>query len=218
MIKAVLLDVGGVLLLPGPELVRPALPIPPPSVAVLDRAHYRALAVAHATPAPDWETYFRVYAASCGVDEMLVPRAAAGLRAAFAQQVWTRIVPGAAVLLRRLRSAGMRIALVSNADGHLEGHLRALGLCRVGVEIDAILDSAIVGSAKPDPTLFVLALAELGVDANQAVHVGDTVGADVAGALAAGIRPLHYVPYGDCDVASPAHEHLRWLSDLLTIS
>ncbi len=75
-----------------------------------------------------------------------------------------------------------------------------------------MLDSHLVGAAKPDPAIFTLALDGLGLDAEQVVHIGDTRFADVAGARAAGIRPLHVDPYGDC--GRPAgHEHVRSLAD-----
>ncbi|MGW4364104.1 HAD family hydrolase [Nocardia takedensis] len=214
MIRAVLLDVGGVLLLPGPELVGPALPVPAPPVDVLDCAHYRALAMAHQTAEPDWDIYFRVYAGACGVPSHLREAAVTDLRRVFGGQVWTRIVPGAREVLARLRSAGALIGLVSNADGHLEEHLRALEMCRVGVEVDAIVDSAVVGAAKPDPAVFALALELLGVPAADALHVGDTVRADVHGAWAAGVSALHYVPFGYCADSDSAHPHLRVLTGL----
>jgi putative hydrolase of the HAD superfamily len=221
MIRAVLLDVGGVLLLPAPELVRPALVGVSPSVATLDRAHYRALNLAYRADGLHWDDYFGSYAASSGVPRELVPEAAAGLRAVFADQVWTRVVPGAAELLRALRSAGLQVALVSNADGRLVRNLRDLALCQVGqgrgVEVEVILDSAVVGLEKPDPRFFARALAELRVEPHEAVHVGDTVHADVVGAIAAGVTPLHFVPYGDCASGVPAHRHLHRLAAVLAM-
>ena len=83
--------------------------------------------------------------------------------------------------------------MVSNADGTVEQQLRDDALCQVGpgagVEVGAILDSTNVGVAKPDPAIFTIALALLGVPAQRALHVGDTPSADVAGASAAGSDP-----------------------------
>jgi putative hydrolase of the HAD superfamily len=45
------------------------------------------------------------------------------------------------------------------------------------------------------------------------VHIGDAVGADVAGALAAGVRPLHLDPYGFCN--DDSHPHVR---DIATVA
>ena len=53
--------------------------------------------------------------------------------------------------------------------------------------LDAVATSAEVGASKPSGELFAAALALAGVDAWQAVHVGDSWGEDVEGARAAGI-------------------------------
>ena len=52
-----------------------------------------------------------------------------------------------------------------------------------------------MGVEKPDPAIFRHALDALGVDPARAVHVGDTPAADVAGAIAAGARPVLVDPY-----------------------
>lgn len=219
--RAVLLDVGGVLLLPSPDQVRPALRGAVPSVATLDRAHYRALAVASRTTGPDWDRYFHTYARTAGVPRSALPGAVTALREVFGHVVWTRVVPGAAALLGRLRAGPLRIGLVSNSDGTVAERLRELSVCQVGsgpgVRVDAILDSGLVGLEKPDPRIFALALDTLGVGPQEAVHVGDSVHADVDGARAAGVRALHFVPYGDCRPAIGSHEHLGRLDDLAAI-
>ena len=77
-----------------------------------------------------------------------------------------------------------------------------------------ILDSAVVGVAKPDPAIFRLALDALGVPADRSVlHVGDSLRYDVAGALAAGLQPVHMDPYGFCP-APDGHPHVRNLAEL----
>ena len=93
----------------------------------------------------------------------------------------------AAPALRALRSAGLRLVVVSNWDVSLHEALEATGLAPL---LDGAVASAEAGSAKPDPGIFGRALALAGAGAHEAVHVGDTPGADVAGARAAGIRPV----------------------------
>jgi len=77
--------------------------------------------------------------------------------------------------------------------------LRSYEICQVGpgpgVPVDAILDSTHVGVAKPDPAIFRMALDILGVPPERAVHIGDTPAADIAGARAAGVRPVLVDPY-----------------------
>jgi putative hydrolase of the HAD superfamily len=62
-----------------------------------------------------------------------------------------------------------------------------------------------VGVEKPDPRIFEIALAELGIGPEQAVYVGDTCFFDVAGARAAGLVPVHVDPAGACGGDDHAH-------------
>jgi putative hydrolase of the HAD superfamily len=55
---------------------------------------------------------------------------------------------------------------------------------------DAVVVSGDLGIAKPDPSIFEHALEQLGVDAADAVMVGDSMSKDVEGALAAGMRAV----------------------------
>jgi putative hydrolase of the HAD superfamily len=50
--------------------------------------------------------------------------------------------------------------------------------------------SAAAGTRKPAPAIFEQALAVAGVGRDEAVHVGDSLEEDVAGARAAGIEPI----------------------------
>ena len=77
-----------------------------------------------------------------------------------------------------------------------------------------IIDSAVVGVAKPDPAIFAIALKALNVPAGPNVlHVGDSLRYDVAGARAAGLQPVHMDPFGFCP-APDDHPHIRRLADL----
>jgi putative hydrolase of the HAD superfamily len=77
-----------------------------------------------------------------------------------------------------------------------------------------ILDSAVVGVAKPDPGIFRIALDALNVPADGTVlHVGDSLRYDVAGALAAGLQPVHMDPYRLCS-APEGHPHISSLAEL----
>jgi putative hydrolase of the HAD superfamily len=120
-------------------------------------------------------------------------RAAARLDAAQLQEVLLASlrffaypeVPG---VLRALRAAGQRLVICSNWDLSLHEVLAATGL---DVLVDGVVVSAVEGVAKPDPRLLHGALALAGdVPAGAAIHVGDSVAADVRGALAAGMRPV----------------------------
>ncbi len=82
-----------------------------------------------------------------------------------------------------------------------------------GVSIAAVVDSFVVGVAKPEPQIFVHALDGLEVGPDKAIHVGDSVRYDVEGARAAGVHPLHFDPYGSCPAGD--HDHVAQLGDVL---
>jgi putative hydrolase of the HAD superfamily len=85
------------------------------------------------------------------------------------------------------RARGQRLVVVSNWDASLHDVLQALGLEPL---LDGVLTSAEVGARKPSPAMFERALALVGAGAAEAIHVGDSLDEDVAGARAAGIAPV----------------------------
>jgi putative hydrolase of the HAD superfamily len=89
--------------------------------------------------------------------------------------------------LAELRRAGMRLVVVSNWDVSLHDVLTAAGLAGL---FDGVLSSAEVGVAKPDRRPFRAALELAGSGPERAIHVGDSLAQDVAGARAAGIAPV----------------------------
>jgi putative hydrolase of the HAD superfamily len=95
--------------------------------------------------------------------------------------------PDAAPALRELRARGLRLVVASNWDCSLPQVLEQAGLADL---VDGVVASALVGADKPAPELFAAALELAGCDASEAVHVGDSPANDVAGAAAAGIRPV----------------------------
>lgn len=99
--------------------------------------------------------------------------------------------PGVPGVLAELRRRGYRLGLISNTGTTPGSVLRAL-LRDYGVlpclEVTAFSNE--VGLAKPSPSLFRLALEQLGVSPGEAVHIGDQPWADVAGALGVGMRAV----------------------------
>lgn len=103
--------------------------------------------------------------------------------------------------LDELRKSGLRLVCVSNWDISLPD---VLAQCGLGDAVDGIVTSAGSGVRKPDPAIFQAALEVAGCGADEALHVGDTVAEDIAGAGAAGIRALHLDRAGGGDIASLA--------------
>ena len=80
-----------------------------------------------------------------------------------------------------------------------------------------ILDSAVVGVAKPDPAIFRIALDALGVPADRWSCTSETACATTwPGADAAGLQPVHMDPYGFCP-APDGHPHIRSLAELANL-
>jgi putative hydrolase of the HAD superfamily len=98
-----------------------------------------------------------------------------------------RTYPEVPAVLGRLRAAGARLAVVSNWDVSLHDVLERT---RLRALVDVVVISAELGAAKPDPAIFRAALERLGATARDAIHVGDSVEHDVAGARAAGVEPV----------------------------
>jgi putative hydrolase of the HAD superfamily len=86
--------------------------------------------------------------------------------------------------LKRLRAAGLKIALVSNTNRSL---LEVIGFFALEPYVDAAIASVEVGYFKPAPQIYQTALAALHVGAGEAVMVGDNPRDDVTGALAVGL-------------------------------
>lgn len=94
-------------------------------------------------------------------------------------------VPG---VLAALRERGCALVVVSNWDVSLHDVLAQTGLRE---RVDAVVTSAELGVAKPDPAIFAHALELAGdVAPEEALHAGDDVAADVEGARAAGIAAV----------------------------
>jgi putative hydrolase of the HAD superfamily len=98
-----------------------------------------------------------------------------------------RAYPDARPALEALRARGVRLVVVSNWDASLHERLAETGLAPL---VDGAVASAELGHAKPDPRIFAHALELAGAPAEAALHAGDTIEADVEGALAAGLRAV----------------------------
>ncbi len=108
--------------------------------------------------------------------------------------------------LESARRRGLRLVVVSNWDVSLVAVLRNLELAPL---LDGIVTSAGAGARKPSPDIFEQALRLAEVPASHAVHVGDSLDEDVAGARAAGIEPI-LIHRGD----GPAVTGVRTISSL----
>lgn len=209
-VSAVTLDAHGVLLLPDPAALRCALA--PFDVHPDDdtcwRVHFEMVNLIDQYVEPNWHEVRRSMAAAFGLSAQQVDGAAPIVAAAYLNEPWIA-APGAMDSIVRLVSSDHSLAVVANSThGQVEQWLADAGLCSIVgplPKVACVLDSHVVGFAKPDRRIFDMALIKLGISADECLHVGDSVQTDVVGARAAGITPVHVDPYGFCE--SGHHDH-----------
>lgn len=218
----ILFDAGGVLVLPDPTILGPLLAYygGDPAIDRHVRAHYFAMAAKSAAGSGEsfWHEYDLAYVTSVGVPEGEREAAALSLGRHRNAWTWRWPVPENIAGLRALHEAGVPIGVVSNASGQIEELLRRSGVCQVGpgdhVPVLVIVDSHIVGIAKPAPGIFEPALELFaGIERSRIAYVGDSVTMDIGGARAAGLHPILVDPYDDHPGAD--FDRIRSLADLL---
>ena len=104
--------------------------------------------------------------------------------AAFEDPANVQLFPETLSVLEGLRSSGYRLGLISNHHDQLLKVLQFHGLDRL---LDTVTYSQEVGAEKPDPRVFSKALERAHCAPSDAVHVGDSIEADVEGAHRSGL-------------------------------
>ncbi len=97
------------------------------------------------------------------------------------------VFPDVAPALAALQGRGLVVGAVSNWVWQLPELLHALDLVK---QFDFIAASSRVGFEKPHPEIFQWALDQAKVRPDEAIHVGDHLDADVAGAQGVGIHAV----------------------------
>lgn len=107
---------------------------------------------------------------------------------------WTyRVFDDVMPTLQKLEEAGIKRAVVSNADADVTDFCLHLGFAS---HMDLIVTSALVGWEKPDSRTFFAALDPLQVIPEAALHVGDQALSDVLGARSIGMGAAIIDRYG----------------------
>lgn len=153
--------------------------------------------------------------ASFAEDEGHDPTVGHDLAAAYAaerDQAAVEFIPGAERALDALADT-YRLGMVTNGDPGMQSQkLDGLGLAD---RFEVVVHAGVDAPYKPDPEPFHLALEALDATPERAVHVGNSLGSDVAGAHAAGLQSVwlatdetdpdpepHYVAESMHDVAA----------------
>lgn len=217
---ALLFDAGGVLVLPDPTVLGPLLAYygGDPSIEAHRRAHYAGMAAKSTAGAmeADWVTYDEAYVRSVRVDDVDVAEATVLLGSTRHAPLWRWAIPESRTALQRLAAAGIAMGVVSNASGQIEGVL-AREICQVGdgphIAMRCVVDSDVVGVAKPDPAIFDHALPHFAeFERSRIAYIGDSVTMDIASSSAAGLHPILVDPYDDHPTAP--FERIRSLTEL----
>jgi HAD superfamily hydrolase (TIGR01509 family) len=195
-IETVFLDAGGVLCHPSwtrvaDALTRHGAPVAASALAAAEQKATRDIDDAHTVGSTDdrargW-LYFNLVLKYAGVEQNAATDAAlAELRDYHrTDNLWEHVEPDVEPMLAALRSRGLKLVVVSNANGRLKHLFDRLDLTKW---FDHVLDSHEWGVEKPDPRLFKHALEQSHADASRTVHVGDLYHVDVVGARNAGLR------------------------------
>lgn len=194
-ITTLFLDAGGVLVVPNWQRVSDALaahgvPVEAAKLDAADPLARRDLDLGAGKSATDQQRgwlYFNLVLGHAGVSLSAETDAAlAELQAYHSERnLWETVPDGVPAALDQLRALGLKLVVVSNANGKLRLLLDRLGL---SPRVDVMLDSYEEGVEKPDPRLFEIAMERSGAAPESTMHVGDLYHVDVEGARAAGLR------------------------------
>ncbi|MEO8702626.1 MAG: HAD-IA family hydrolase [Kofleriaceae bacterium] len=102
--------------------------------------------------------------------------------------LWRKPIPGMVELARALAQRGARVGVLSNSEGRLAELLDEVGMLDA---FEVVVDSGRVGLEKPDRRIFDHARDALG-GGSEAIHIGDSWDADIAGARNAGWRAIWF--------------------------
>jgi putative hydrolase of the HAD superfamily len=111
--------------------------------------------------------------------------AAVEMEGRWSHSVHFELYDDALPVLERLREHGLKIGLLSNSSRDLDDFVAHHRL-----NVDAVLTSHAHGKTKPHESIFRALLGRLGVEAGEAVMVGDTIEDDVEGARAVGMSAV----------------------------
>jgi putative hydrolase of the HAD superfamily len=206
-IRAIFFDAGNTLIFLDPEVV---LPILRSFGATADEAGFREAEFeartrltrrvedgAFGTENHIWQEYFQNLFLFSGVPETELEPLGQRIREVHREQhLWTHMDPSTPPALDRLRAGGYRLAVISNADGRVEGLIEGAG---IRDRFEFVMDSELEGVEKPDPEIFLRACQRMGVQPADSLYVGDLYPVDVLGSRRAGLQALLLDPLDRLD-------------------
>jgi putative hydrolase of the HAD superfamily len=195
-LETVFLDAGGVLVYPNwwrisDALAAQGVSVSPEALMRADPIARRELddrrIVGGTTDASRGWLFFDLILRHAGVQASDATAAALSELHAYhtASNLWEYVPADVVPAVEALKRRGLRLVVVSNANGTLRAHMDRLDMTR---RFDCVLDSADEGVEKPDPRFFEIALERSGATRATTIHVGDLYHIDVIGARNAQLR------------------------------
>jgi putative hydrolase of the HAD superfamily len=139
-----------------------------------------------------------------------VGREVAQVYAAERDHANVRLFPGARATLATLAEEYRLAAVTNGSPGMQSTKLAALDVTEY---FETVVHAGYDAPAKPDPQPFHDALEVLDTSPERAVHVGNSLASDVAGAHAAGVRST-WLANGDSDPEPEPHYVVESMTDL----
>ena len=111
------------------------------------------------------------------------------------QAITAKVIEGVFEVLGTMRKDGYRTAMIANANSADARNI--IATCGLENYFDVIVISEEVGIEKPDKQIFQVALKRLGIEAGNAVMVGNRIDADIVGANRVGVKSVWF-RWNDC--------------------
>lgn len=105
-----------------------------------------------------------------------------------------RPVPGCLEVLNELRSKNIPIGVITNNPR--DGQEQKLRSCGIDDYVSVLVASGDLGYSKPDPRIFQYTINKMGVSLKDSIMVGDTLEADILGAMRSGIKSIWLNRFG----------------------
>lgn len=119
-------------------------------------------------------------------------------------------------VLRNIReTSGKGMVLVSNFYGNVTTVLKEFGFDGL---FDDVIESAVVGIRKPDPTIFTLGVKALGIKPENTMVVGDSYDKDIVPASKAGCQAIWFYGEGWTDALPDGSEATGVITSISTVS
>jgi putative hydrolase of the HAD superfamily len=195
-VETLFLDAGGVLVNPNWQrisetLARHGVSITPEALAQAEHPAKKILDTATTVNATNDQSrgwlYFNLVLEQAGIAPNEKTRAALDELAIYHAEwnLWESVPEDVPNALGRLRAKGIKLAVLSNANGTVRDKFSRLHLSHY---FACLLDSHEEAVEKPDPRFFQIALLRTGARKETTLHVGDLFNVDVVGARAAGLE------------------------------